>query len=450
MVTMQQHVWGLTVVLQQLCSGGMYLEAYGDNSATDLLSHHELLSQHGQDDVLPEATGQAFPQADDPLAAAAVGLILAGTKVSVRHTLRLEADRRTQGEQENPPQDRGGNSLFHSNTRVPGWFEAPPTRRWYPTVTEQERRIPPTWVWSPPWTGGSHCVHSDHLGESGGCKTSRTAPPEHTHTHTLGGRYRAGYNTLSTCACVPMPRCRSGECFARNSENLQGDSASFGCTRRCSYTGGGVLLQPDRPSADRRTHKWIKTRKGHARGKGTAGRYLAPIVVCPITVVMVTLRLVLALLIFWTEKQTEGQTDWSDTCWNCSTGRVALEIAPPTVHVYMEPQQTATPVLLVFIRTFMVQLSLNFWPENNTLLGFFILEPSFRPHSYFSCHSFVWDTPTVLMVGFMLPGIIRFSAAASPVLNVDSSQEVTEISLSFKVTHTQRVHDAVCSTRGPQ
>lgn len=93
MVTMQQHGWGLTVVLQQLCSGGMYLEAYGDNSATDLLSHHELLSQHGQDDVLPEATGQAFPQADDPLAAAAVGLILAGTKVSVRHTLRLEAAR---------------------------------------------------------------------------------------------------------------------------------------------------------------------------------------------------------------------------------------------------------------------------------------------------------------------------------------------------------------------
>lgn len=39
-----------------------------------------------------------------------------------------------------------------------------------------------------------------------------------------------------------------------------------------------------------------------------AGSYFAPVVVCPITVVMVTLRLFLALLILWTEKQTEGQT----------------------------------------------------------------------------------------------------------------------------------------------
>lgn len=74
----------LTVVLQQVCSVQGYLEADGDNSTTDLLPHHELLSQHGQDDVLPEATGQAFPQADDPLPSAAVGLILTGRQVSVR------------------------------------------------------------------------------------------------------------------------------------------------------------------------------------------------------------------------------------------------------------------------------------------------------------------------------------------------------------------------------
>lgn len=58
-----------------LCSRS-YLEAYGDDGATDLLPHHELLSQHGQDDVLPESTGQTFTQADDPLPPAAVGLIL--------------------------------------------------------------------------------------------------------------------------------------------------------------------------------------------------------------------------------------------------------------------------------------------------------------------------------------------------------------------------------------
>ena len=51
-------------------------------------------------------------------------------------------------------------------------------------------------------------------------------------------------------------------------------------------------------------------------GTGRALCYLAPIVVCPITVVMLTLGLVLALLIFWAEKQTEGQTDGSDSCLN--------------------------------------------------------------------------------------------------------------------------------------
>lgn len=49
--------------------------------------------------------------------------------------------------------------------------------------------------------------------------------------------------------CVPMRRCQSVECFAHNSVNLQGDSVFFCCTRKCSCTGGGVLLQLDRLSA---------------------------------------------------------------------------------------------------------------------------------------------------------------------------------------------------------
>lgn len=63
---------------------GTHLEAYGDDGAADLLSHHELLSQHGQDDVLPEPAGQAFAQADDPLAPAAVGIILTASRRSQR------------------------------------------------------------------------------------------------------------------------------------------------------------------------------------------------------------------------------------------------------------------------------------------------------------------------------------------------------------------------------
>lgn len=59
-----------------------YLEAYGDHSATDLLPHHELFSQHGQYDVLPEATGQTFPQTDDPLPPTAVRLVLTGENVT--------------------------------------------------------------------------------------------------------------------------------------------------------------------------------------------------------------------------------------------------------------------------------------------------------------------------------------------------------------------------------
>lgn len=115
-----------------------------------------------------------------------------------------------------------------------------------------------------------------------------------------------------------MPRCRSGECFAHNSENLPGDWAFFGCTRRCSYTGGGVLLQPDTLSANTGPHTHGKTQpeRDAQTGNRRPGSYFAPVVVCPITVVMVTLRVFLALLILWTEKQTDGQTAWSETCPN--------------------------------------------------------------------------------------------------------------------------------------
>lgn len=41
---------------------------------------------------------------------------------------------------------------------------------------------------------------------------------------------------------------------------------------------------------------------------------------------------------------------------------------------------------------------------------------------------------SALKLGFMVPDLISFSAVASVVVNVESSQEVTEISLSFKVT----------------
>lgn len=52
------------------------LEAYGHYGSTDLFSHHELLSQHRQHDVLPEPTGQTFTQPDYPLPPTAVRLVL--------------------------------------------------------------------------------------------------------------------------------------------------------------------------------------------------------------------------------------------------------------------------------------------------------------------------------------------------------------------------------------
>lgn len=55
---------------------GFYLEAYWYHSPTNLLSNHELLAQHGQDQVLPAPRGQAFPQTDDPLPTHLIGIIL--------------------------------------------------------------------------------------------------------------------------------------------------------------------------------------------------------------------------------------------------------------------------------------------------------------------------------------------------------------------------------------
>lgn len=54
----------------------VFLEANRDHHPTDLLSHHELFSQHGQNNVLPEPAGQTFPQPDDPLPSVLISFIL--------------------------------------------------------------------------------------------------------------------------------------------------------------------------------------------------------------------------------------------------------------------------------------------------------------------------------------------------------------------------------------
>lgn len=53
-----------------------YLEAYRHHSPTDLLPNHELLSKHGQDQVLPAPRRQAFSETDDPLTTHLIGIIL--------------------------------------------------------------------------------------------------------------------------------------------------------------------------------------------------------------------------------------------------------------------------------------------------------------------------------------------------------------------------------------
>jgi len=51
------------------------LEPDGDNSATDLLPHHELLAQHRQHQVFPAPGTKTFPQSNNPLASEFVRLI---------------------------------------------------------------------------------------------------------------------------------------------------------------------------------------------------------------------------------------------------------------------------------------------------------------------------------------------------------------------------------------
>lgn len=53
-----------------------YLEANGHDSSTDLLSHHELFSQHGQDQILPAAGRQTFTQPNDPFTSTLISIIL--------------------------------------------------------------------------------------------------------------------------------------------------------------------------------------------------------------------------------------------------------------------------------------------------------------------------------------------------------------------------------------
>jgi hypothetical protein len=59
-----------------------YLKADRDHSPTDLLPHHELLAQHGQDQIFPATGGQALPQPNDPLATIFIRIILKKTTAS--------------------------------------------------------------------------------------------------------------------------------------------------------------------------------------------------------------------------------------------------------------------------------------------------------------------------------------------------------------------------------
>lgn len=54
----------------------LYLETYWHHSPTDLLSYHELFSQHSQDQVLPASRRQAFSQTNDPLPTHLISIIL--------------------------------------------------------------------------------------------------------------------------------------------------------------------------------------------------------------------------------------------------------------------------------------------------------------------------------------------------------------------------------------
>lgn len=70
-----------------VCVFWLYLKAYWHHGPTDLLPYHELLPQHGQDQVFPAPWCQAFPQADDPLSAHLIGIILTTTRAWVSKTV---------------------------------------------------------------------------------------------------------------------------------------------------------------------------------------------------------------------------------------------------------------------------------------------------------------------------------------------------------------------------
>lgn len=57
-----------------------YLEAYWHHSPADLLSYHELLPKHGQDQVLPAPGCQTFPKPNDPLPTHLIGIVLNTTQ----------------------------------------------------------------------------------------------------------------------------------------------------------------------------------------------------------------------------------------------------------------------------------------------------------------------------------------------------------------------------------
>lgn len=68
---------------------GFYLEAYWHHRPADLLSYHELLPEHGQDQVLPAPGRQAFPQTDDPLSTHLIGIILNITAAGFQNGLLI-------------------------------------------------------------------------------------------------------------------------------------------------------------------------------------------------------------------------------------------------------------------------------------------------------------------------------------------------------------------------
>jgi hypothetical protein len=53
-----------------------YLESDGDNRAADLFPDHKLLAKHGHDEVLPAPGRETLAEANDPLAAETIGIIL--------------------------------------------------------------------------------------------------------------------------------------------------------------------------------------------------------------------------------------------------------------------------------------------------------------------------------------------------------------------------------------